>query len=375
MSLGGREALKRVANSFRGFFGMGEVVFGEDARRTRGDESHFSGPRRRRGRSDTSGTSDPTMHIPDGFLDVKTAIAAATLAATGLGVALRQANRELPPRRVPLLGLGAAFVFAAQMVNFPVAGGTSGHLIGGALIAALLGLPAAVIVMSTVLIAQCFLFADGGVTALGANGFNMAVVAPAAGLCAFRLVSRILPGQRGQVAAMAFAGWCSTVAAALACAGQLAWSGTVGWSVALPAMTGIHMVIGLGEGAISALAFYAVARARPELTSTVLPTGEDNGTRGLVRYGLLASLGVALFAAPFACPWPDGLEAVAAKLDFEHAAREAAPAPMPDYVFPWIGNEGLATAVAGVLGALVVFGLAVLLSRVVVRDPAKSPEA
>jgi cobalt/nickel transport system permease protein len=309
------------------------------------------------------------MHIPDGFVDGKTAVTAAALAATGLGLALRQAKRELPPRRVPLLGLGAAFVFAAQMVNFPVLGGTSGHLIGGALVAALLGLPAAVIVMTTVLLAQCFLFADGGVTALGANVFNMAVVAPFVGLTVFRAVSRVLPGLRGQVAALAFAGWCSTVAASLACAGQLAWSGTVGWTVALPAMVGIHMLIGLGEGAISALVFAAVARARPELVGGAADAAAsaEGGARGVVRYGLLAALGVALFAAPFACPWPDGLEAVAAKLGFEHRAAEAATAPMADYVFPWIASPGVATAVAGAIGALVVFGLAVLLSRIVVR--------
>ncbi len=305
------------------------------------------------------------MHIPDGFLDAKTAVTAAALATAGLGAALAQAKRELPPRRVPLLGLGAAFVFAAQMVNFPVGGGTSGHLIGAALVAALLGLPAAVIVMATVLIAQCLLFADGGLTALGANGFNMAVVAPVVGWAVYRAVSRVLPGLRGQVAALAFAGWCSTVASALACAGQLAWSGTVGWSVALPAMTGVHMIIGLGEGAISALVFAAVARTRPELAGGVAPVA-GRGT-GFVKYGLLAVLGVALFAAPFACPWPDGLEAVAAKLGFEHAAREAAPAPMAEYRMPGIASPVLATAAAGAVGALVVFGLAVLFSRIVVR--------
>lgn len=310
------------------------------------------------------------MHLPDGFLDVKTAATAAVLAATGLGLALRQAQRELPPRRVPLLGLGAAFVFAAQMVNFPAAGGTSGHLIGGTLVAALLGLPAAVIVMTTVLIAQCFLFADGGVTALGANIFNMGVVAPAAGLAVFRLLTRVMPGLRGRVAALAFAGWCSTVASALACAGQLAWSGTVGWPVALPAMTGIHLLIGLGEGAISALAYAAVVRTRPELAGEAV-TAEAGTGRGFVRYGLLASLGVALFAAPFACPWPDGLEAVAERLGFAGAAGATAPAPMTDYVFPGIQNAELATAVAGVVGALVVFGLAVGFSRWVVREQPK----
>ncbi len=294
---------------------------------------------------------------------MKTAVTAAALAVAGLGVALAQARRELPPRRVPLLGLGAAFVFAAQMVNFPVAGGTSGHLIGGALIAAWLGLPAAIIVMTTVLVAQCFLFADGGVTALGANLFNMAVVAPVVGWAVFRGVGRLLPGRRGQVAAVAFAGWCSTVAAALSCAGQLAWSGTVAWAVAFPAMTGIHLLIGLGEGAISALVFSAVAQARPELATGAAPLP----LRGFIGYGLLVAVGLALFAAPFACPWPDGLEAVAAKLGFEHAAREPLAAPLADYAMPGIASAGWATALAGLVGTLAVFGLAVGLSRWLVK--------
>jgi len=308
------------------------------------------------------------MHIPDGFVDVKTAVTASALSVAGLSYALYHVRRELPLRRVPLLGLGAAFVFAAQMVNFPVIGGTSGHLVGGALIAALLGAPAAIVVITTVLVAQCFLFADGGVTALGANIFNMAVVAPVVGSAVYRGVYRMLPGLRGQVASVAFAGWCSTVAASIACAGQLAWSGTVGWAVAFPAMTGIHMLIGIGEGAISALVFFAVAKARPELAEATpaLPT------RSFVGYGLLVAIGVALFAAPFACPWPDGLEAVAAKLGFEHAAKAPATAPMTDYVMPGVGSAGLATALAGVVGALVAFGFAVFLSRLLVKNESAS---
>lgn len=311
------------------------------------------------------------MHIPDGFIDVKTAAAATAFATAGLGCALYQVRRELPPRRMPLLGLGAAFVFAAQMVNFPVLGGTSGHLIGGTLIAVLLGLPAAVIVMTTVLIAQCFLFADGGVTALGPNVFNMAVIAPAAGLAVFRLVSRLIPGLRGQLTGIAFAGWCSTMAAALACAGQLAWSGIVAWRIAFPAMAGIHALIGLGEGAISALVLLAVTRARPEIAGTA----PASGPRSLIGYGLIAALGTALFAAPFACPWPDGLEAVAAKLGFEHAAATPAASPMPDYAFPGITSPGLATALAGVAGTVVVFLLALLLARLLVKNDRTAPGA
>lgn len=145
------------------------------------------------------------MHIPDGFIDGKTAAVTGGLSATAIGLALRQIKRELPARRVPLLGLAAAFLFAAQMVNFPVAGGTSGHLVGGVLVAALLGPSAAVIVVTAVLIVQCFLFADGGVMALGANIFNMGVLDGIGGYLIYRLVCAAVPGPRGRVTAVAFA--------------------------------------------------------------------------------------------------------------------------------------------------------------------------
>src|SRR5271157_2966654 len=138
------------------------------------------------------------MHIPDGFLDLKTAAATGVLSAAALGVSLRRLNGSLPRRNVPLMGLAGAFVFAAQMVNFPVAGGTSGHLIGGVLVAALLGPAAALVVLTTVLIVQCFLFADGGVLALGANIFNMGIVGGVGGYWIYRLVCGALPGTRGR---------------------------------------------------------------------------------------------------------------------------------------------------------------------------------
>ena len=309
------------------------------------------------------------MHIPDGFLDAKTALATGALSVAGLGFALREVRRELPPRRVPLLGLAAAFLFAAQMGNFPVAGGTSGHLLGGALVAALLGPAAAVVVVATVLIVQCFLFADGGVTALGANIFNMGLVSTLSGYAVYATVSRLLPGLRGRVAALAFAGWCSTVLAATACAGQLAWSGTVAWSAGFPAMAGVHALIGLGEGIVSALVYLAIARTRPDL----LPehaAAKPARLREFVVLGLLTTLGIALFVAPFACPWPDGLDSVAARLGFEHKALGALlPAPVANYQLPGLASPGAATAAAGVAGALVVFGLAVGFSRMVVQKP------
>jgi cobalt/nickel transport system permease protein len=309
------------------------------------------------------------MHIPDGFIDGKTAATTALLSAAAVGLALRQVRRRLPPRRVPLLGLAAAFLFAAQMVNFPVAGGTSGHLVGGVLAAALLGPSAAIVVLTTVLIVQCFLFADGGVLALGANIFNMAIVGAAGGYAIYRAMCFALPGTRGQVAAVAFAGWCSTVLASISCAGQLAWSGTFAWPAGFTAMTSVHLAIGIGEGLISALVFLAIQRVRPDLTSEVSGAEPPRPWRELVRYGLLAAVGVAIFVAPFACPWPDGLESVAAKLGFEHkAAQPAVPAPAPGYQVPGVHWAAGATALVGAAGAVIVFGLSLLLARSVVRE-------
>jgi cobalt/nickel transport system permease protein len=320
------------------------------------------------------------MHIPDGFLDAKTAVASAVLSAAGVGMALRQARKTLPARRMPLLGLAAAFVFAAQMLNFPVAGGTSGHLIGATLVAVLLGPSAAAIALAAVLVVQCFMFNDGGLTALGANIFNMAIVATIVGYGVYRLVRRVVPGQRGLIFAAAFAGWCSTVAAAISCAGQLAVSGTVPWSVSFPAMAGVHMLIGIGEGLITALVILAIVRLRAdllddEMLATGAPRSEQllRGTpvTAFVGFGLVAALGLALFVSPFACKWPDGLEKVAATLGFEHHTIEKPllAAPIPDYTLPGIHSAVVATALAGVIGTVVVFGLSLLLARVLIPRP------
>jgi len=307
------------------------------------------------------------MHIPDGFLDSKTAIATAFLAAAGLGIALRQTRAHLPQRRVPLLGLAAAFVFAAQMINFPVAGGTSGHLIGAVLAAVLLGPSAAVIVMSAVLIVQCLMFADGGLSALGANIFNMGVLGAVCGWAIYRAVSRMFRGLFGRVLGAAFAAWCSTVIAAVACAGELVVSHTVNWTVALPAMAGIHMLIGIGEGLVTALVLTAIARVRPELLQP------DNGSEpvrrygALVGYGILIALGLALFVSPLASRWPDGLDRVAEALGFEtKAVSPILPVPIPDYEVPGFHWSTLGTSLAGAAGTVVVFFLAWLLARALV---------
>jgi len=310
------------------------------------------------------------MHIPDGFLDAKTMAASAVLAAGGVGFALRQAGRNVPPRRVPLLGLAAAFVFAAQMLNFPVAGGTTGHLLGGVLAAVLVGPSAAVVVLAAVVMVQCFLFADGGVLALGANLFNMALLGPLGGYAIYAMMRRMIRGPRGLIFGAAFAGWCSVVLAAVSCAGQLALSGVVSWSLVFPAMANVHILIGVGEGLITALILTVVVRVRPDLIDAadlnqpVVNRAPQTGYVEFVIYGLVLALGLALFVSPFACSWPDGLEKVAQTLGFDHraAAHPVLPAPLAEYQIPGLKSATWATAWAGAIGAVAAFGLAWLLA-------------
>lgn len=218
------------------------------------------------------------MHIPDGLLNAPTLAGTAALSAAALGLGSRLGGGRLSERRVPAMGVMAAFIFAAQMINFPVAGGTSGHFLGAALAAVALGPWAASLVMTAVLAVQCLLFADGGLLALGANVFNMAVVGPWAGWAVYRalvaLVALVALGgaaaRRGGGAAAAWraaagfiAAWASVVLAAAAAAVELALGGAVPLRVAVPAMLSWHVLIGVGEGAITAVALVYVAALRP----------------------------------------------------------------------------------------------------------------
>ena len=204
------------------------------------------------------------MHIPDGFLDAKTWATLGAVSAAAVGTAAVYARRSLEDRDIPLMGVMSAFIFAAQMLNFPVAGGTSGHFLGGALAAILLGPARGFLVMTAILIVQAFLFGDGGVTALGANVFNMGVIGAVGAYLIYRAARRILGG--GAIGVPAFiAAWASVVLAALACSLELAASGTVPLGTVIPAMVGIHAIIGVGEGLITVGALALVRRARPEL--------------------------------------------------------------------------------------------------------------
>ena len=199
------------------------------------------------------------MHIPDGFLDGDVAVACAVPAVAAVGYGLRVADRELDDAKVPLLGVTAAFVFAVQMVNFPVAGGTSGHVLGAALAAILLGPWLAGLTMAVVLTVQCFAFADGGVTALGANILNMGVLgAIFAGFALQRTRSLLAVG---------VVAWAAVMLGATAVSFELALSGTVPLGTVLAPMLGVHALIGVGEAVVTVAAVSAVLSSRPDLVA------------------------------------------------------------------------------------------------------------
>jgi cobalt/nickel transport system permease protein len=215
------------------------------------------------------------MHIPDGFLSPEVAASTAVVTAGAVAVGVRQAGRRMDDRVVPLLGVTGAFVFAAQMLNFPVAGGTSGHFLGAALATILLGPWLACLVLAVVLATQSFVFADGGVSALGANIVNMGVIGALAAGGLMLAARRVLPRRRGVLLAVAGAGaWLAVVAGAAATAVCLALSGTVPLGTVLPAMLGVHVVIGLGEAAITVAALSALMATRPDLIAGWAPAGE-----------------------------------------------------------------------------------------------------
>lgn len=209
------------------------------------------------------------MHIPDGFIDAPTSIAYGVVAAVGIGYCLKKGSAELDERAAPLAGLTAAFVFAGQMLNFPVAAGTSGHLLGGVLAAVLVGPWIGATCIAVVLLLQALFFADGGLTALGLSTFSMAFVGALGGYLIYRGVLRLLPRTRASVPiAAAVAAGLSVPLAASSFVLQFAIGGTVenlSLSAVLAAMVGVHLLIGLGEAAITFLTVGLVMSSRPDL--------------------------------------------------------------------------------------------------------------
>ncbi|MEV4965116.1 MULTISPECIES: energy-coupling factor ABC transporter permease [Streptomyces] len=328
------------------------------------------------------------MHVPDGFIDAPVSAAAGVVAAGAVAVGLRGARRELDQRTAPLAGLVAAFIFAVQMLNFPVAAGTSGHLLGGALAAILVGPYTGVLCIAVVLLMQGILFADGGLTALGVNITVMGVVTTVVAYVLFRGLTRVLPRTRRSTTAAAFvAALVSVPAAALAFTLIYAIGGTTDVPIGkvLTAMVGVHVLIGIGEAAITALTVGAVIAVRPDLVHGARGTGAPlklridgelvdapaatpsspapvaaRSTRTVWAAGLAAALVLAGFVSFYASANPDGLEKVAADQGIDEKAQEhgAADSPLADYGVRNITDARLSGGLAGVIGvgATVVVG-------------------
>ncbi|MEJ7652036.1 MAG: energy-coupling factor ABC transporter permease [Chloroflexia bacterium] len=270
------------------------------------------------------------MHIPDGFLTLPIAIVTWIATAALLAVAIRRTGVELGERQVPLMGVMAAFIFAAQMINFPVAGGTSGHLLGGALAAIVLGPWPAMLVMASVVGVQALLFQDGGLVVMGANILNMGVLTALIGYGLYRGAAGRSVNVRLAVAAVA--AWLSVMAGALLTSLQLWLSGTSSLRVVVPAMLGVHALIGIGEALITVTALAFILRTRPDLVEA----GRRQGGLGWVAVGLATALAVVL-VAPLASASPDGLERVATNLGFIDRGRTR-HTQLPDYTVPFLGE-------------------------------------
>lgn len=300
------------------------------------------------------------MHIPDGFLSIPVSVVLWMISIIGVGYSLKRVNEDLDERKVPLMGVLAAAIFAGQMLNFTVIGGTSGHLMGAAIATILLGPWAAVLVMTSVVAIQALIFQDGGLLVLGANIFNMAIVGVSVSYFVYSTVRSIARNQKWGIFVGGFAAaWLSIMAAALAAALELAFSGTSPANIAIPAMAGIHALIGIGEGLITVGALALVSAARPDL----LTTGEKRSKSSAALWlgGLAIAIALAI-ASPLASSHPDGLEWVAEQEGFLNLAQGPLYEVIPDYVLPGLSNEALATIFAGIIGSLLVFGVVLLVA-------------
>lgn len=308
------------------------------------------------------------MHVPDSVLSNPVAAATGALGAAGFLYGLHRLERQSGEKTVVLMGMMSAFLFAAQMVNFPVFPGVSGHLLGGLLASVLLGPWAGACAVGAVLIVQCLLFGDGGLTALGANFVNMGLIGALGGYAIYAPIRRAIGGRAGTLLGAMVAAWLSVIVSAAALAVELAAGGAAGFFTVLGWLTLVHAAIGLGEALITGVVVRFVLLTRPDLIYEADPRPATAARWGQVAFaGLAASLAVAVFLAPFASTEKDGLERVGAWLGF---LREGSPALLsglfPDYEWRVFGagRLGLATAAAGAVGTLVVFFVGLTLARV-----------
>lgn len=309
------------------------------------------------------------MHVPDGFINAATSVGTGVVAAGGLGLSLRKAARALRDFHIPLAGVTAALIFALQMLNFPVLPGVSGHLMGGALAAILLGPWMGAVVVSVVVIVQALFFADGGISALGINVANIALITAFVAWPVFRGMLRVLPKTRlSAMAAAMVSAFVSVLAGSFAFVLEYALGGVGGAPIGtvFGAMTGVHALIGIGEGLITATALGTVLAVRPDLVEGVSDlelTGTETVPTGravtiFVLTGLAVAVALVVFVAPFASPHPDGLETVAEETGFAEAAQEhPIGGPLADYQVAGVESETVGTIVSGIVGTVIAFAI------------------
>ena len=284
------------------------------------------------------------MHVPDGFLTNRIALSLDALSAASVLYAARCAKLEVSARAIPVMGVLSAFIFGAQLLNFPVMGGTSGHLIGGALLGIVLGPMAGFLTMATVIIAQALFLQDGGLVALGANLFNIGAVSSFVGFLIYRITGApVRPGKYLAVAGF-FAGWVSVVASAAACGIELGLSGAVSLRIGLPVMIGYHSVIGIIEGLLTAAILSLLARVRPDLLKRDF--GAIHGLADWAGGIVLVASPLAILALAGASSLPDPLQAL---LVAPPVSSEAliAPARYTDLHLYLLYFSGLVACVAG----------------------------
>lgn len=297
------------------------------------------------------------LHIPDGFLSIMVSAVCWVVTMLTLSFAISKTDKALGEKQVPLMGVMAAFIFAAQMINFPVAGGTSGHLLGGALAAIVLGPWAAMLVMTAVVAVQGLLFQDGGLLVMGANILNMGLITSAIGYGLYRSAAN--QSKNVKLSAAGLAAWLSVMAGALLTSFQLWLSGTSQLQVVIPAMLGVHAVIGVGEAIITVAALTFIFQTRPDLVGEGSESAK--GSRGWIFVGAIISLAVVLLS-PLASVDPDGLNRVAMDLGFIDVAKSGS-APLAGYMVPFLALTSLNKIIAGGIGVLVASAIIMLIGR------------
>lgn len=293
------------------------------------------------------------MHIPNAMLQGGICPVTALVSVAGIGLAaFRAFFAEHKPSTAKFAAI-TALIFAGQMMNFPISGGTSGHLLGGVLAVALLGIPFGILSMALVVTIQCLVFSDGGFTVLGANILNMAIVgAGLGGMIHQFLAKKFEPGSAQYAIGLGFTAWISLMIAALACSIELGISGTIPFFKVVGAMLGTHALIGIGEGLITVAVCLGLAFEPIRVSK-----------RKSVTIPLVASGIIAFVLSPFASGFPDGLEWVAEKYQFLHESAPTFVSPLPGYTVPVISNEMLTTSLAGLLGVIITFFIALLIAK------------